>query len=83
MHFDDNNFGLTFLIAFDVSGLRPGSGSHILCDSEFNVAVQVRDAAGGVVTRGDYRRVLHSNRAVEAGGERLTLTAYCSQRSLS
>ena len=43
------------------------------------MVVQVHDSADGVVTLGDYRRVLHANRAVEAGCERLIVTAYCSQ----
>ena len=82
LHFDDNNFGLTFLIAFDLrrsSPLKPGSGSHVLCSSDYTVGVQVRDSAGGVVTLGDYRRALHANRAVEEGSERLIVTAYCSR----
>ena len=81
LHYDDQNFGLTFLIAFDVgaSPLAPGSGSHVLCGMDMQVAVQVRDRATGVVTLGDYRRVLHANRAVHGNGERLIVTAYCSQ----
>jgi len=80
LHYDDQNFGLTFLIAFDISGtLPPGSGSHVLCDTDLAVAVQVRDTQGGVVTLGDYRRCLHANRAVHGSGERLILTAYCSR----
>ena len=75
------NFGLTFLIAFDVNGnLVPGSGSHVLCSADGGVAVQVSDSVDGVVFVGDYRRVLHSNRAVTTSdGERLIVTAYCSQ----
>ena len=81
LHFDDNNFGLTFLISFDLNdNLEPGSGSHVLCSTDGAVAMQVHDSAHGVVCLGDYRRVLHSNRAVTtSGGERLIVTAYCSQ----
>ena len=80
IHYDDNNFGLTFLIAFDVQGgLRAGSGSHVLASRDLLVGVQVRDSVHGVVTLGDYRRILHANRAVEGKGSRLIMTAYCSQ----
>ena len=42
--------------------------------------MQVSDSVDGVVCLGDYRRVLHTNRAVTTdGGERLIVTAYCSQ----
>ena len=80
-HAYDNNFGVTFLMAFDLNdNLEVGSGSHVLVDGEFGAAVQVRDLATGVVTLGDYRRVLHANRAVEGGeGERFIMTAYCSR----
>ena len=81
LHYDDNNFGVTFLEAFDVNGdLASGRGTHVLVDRDFGAAVQVRDRAlTGVVTLGDYRRVLHANRAVGEGeGERFIMTAYCS-----
>ena len=83
LHYDDQNFGLTFLICFNVTPgdecLKPGSGSHVLCSSDCKVAVQVRDSKEGVVTLGDYRRVLHANRAVNGNGERFIVTAYCSK----
>lgn len=81
LHYDDNNFGLTFLIAFDVNGnLEPGSGSHVLCSEDGKVAVQIYDSVHGVVCLGDYRRCLHSNRAVRCkDGQRFIVTAYCSQ----
>ena len=84
MHYDNLNFGVTFLIAFDVHGtLLCGSGSHVLCSSDFAVAVQVCDHRDGLVTLGDYRRVLHGNRGVTGAAderhERLIITAYCAQ----
>ena len=50
----------------------------MLCDNELRCAVQIRTLEEGVVTIGDYRRVLHANRAC-GDGERLIVTAYCSQ----
>ena len=79
-HYDDQNYGLTFLIAFDVYGnLAPGCGSHVMCSDGSAGCVQVRDVAGGVCYWGDYRRVLHANRAVYGEGARLIVTAYCSK----
>lgn len=52
----------------------------MLYSADGRVAVQVSDSVDGVVCLGDYRRVLHTNRAVTTdGGERLIVTAYCSQ----
>ena len=78
LHFDDGNFGATFLVSFELgaAGSLVG-GSHILCGTESEQAVVVGDCPDGVVFLGDYRRVLHSN-AARRGGSRLVVTAYCA-----
>ena len=56
-HKDFNNFGLTFLIAWDVSGEGEEliGGSHVVTDPVFGKAVVIKDSKGGVVIIGDYR----------------------------
>jgi hypothetical protein len=76
LHFDDNNFGITFLVAFDLDGDLQG-GHHLIVGQDFASAVLVRDNTAGTVFLGDYRRVLHSNGATVAG-RRLIVTCYCS-----
>ena len=80
LHFDDNNEGLTFLFSIDVDGGLVG-GSHIICGLDDEAAVLVHDSPVGVITIGDYRRVLHSNFATRCG-RRFILTAYCSTELL-
>lgn len=79
VHFDDNNFGLTFLICFelDESGSL-GGGSHTIYALDQSRCLIVRDCAEGVVLLGDYRRVLHAN-AATSKGRRLIVTAYCAK----
>ena len=79
VHFDDNNFGLTFLICFelDAEGSLVG-GSHTIYSLDYTKCVVVRDCPQGVVFLGDYRRVLHSN-AATASGRRFIVTAYCGK----
>jgi len=79
LHYDDGNFGATFLASFEIDsdGALVG-GSHVLCCNEEEQVVIVGDCAEGVVFLGDYRRVLHSN-AARRGGRRFVVTAYCSK----
>jgi hypothetical protein len=76
LHFDNKNFGVTFLICFDLDGGLVG-GSHLICGMDLEAAVVVQDHGSGVVIVGDYRRVLHTNEATRAG-RRFIMTAYCS-----
>ena len=79
-HKDFNNFGLTFLIAWDVSGDGEEliGGSHVVTDPVFGKAVVIKDSKGGVVIIGDYRVIVHANLAV-LKGHRMIVSAYCSQ----
>ena len=56
VHRDDNNFGLTFLICFelDEAGSLVG-GSHVIYSEGYERAVLVSDCPEGVVLLGDYR----------------------------
>ena len=74
-----DNFGLTFLMCFelDEAGSLTG-GSHAIFSLDYGQAVVVRDCGDGVVLLGDYRRVLHANAATQSG-RRLIVTAYCGR----
>ncbi|GMH58481.1 hypothetical protein TrRE_jg5591 [Triparma retinervis] len=56
-HKDWNNFGLTFLVAYDVSGegKEVRGGCHVISNPDFGKAVVIKDCRGGVVIIGDYR----------------------------
>jgi hypothetical protein len=77
VHYDDKNYGVTFLFALNLDHELDG-GSHVISDIDYDVAVVVGDnSAVGTVFIGDYRRVLHGN-AATLKGRRFILTAYCS-----
>ena len=77
LHFDHQNFGVTFLVCIDLDGGLQG-GSHVITSLDYSSAVVVSTSSEGVWILGDYRRVLHANAATRAG-RRFVLTAYCSQ----
>ena len=76
----DQNFGVTFLLSFELDEAgRLVGGSHVLCGSDDGTTVIVLDNPNGVIYMGDYRRVLHANAATRGNGRRFILTAYCSK----
>ena len=75
LHFDDNNYGATYLAAWEIDALV--GGSHMLASSRLDQCIIVGDSPAGVEYVGDYRRVLHAN-AATLRGRRLIVTAYCA-----
>ena len=63
MHFDDNNFGLTFLACYELDGGALRGGSHCVFSTDWTHGVVVDDSRDGLCIMGDYRRVLHSARS--------------------
>jgi hypothetical protein len=79
VHYDQKNFGLTFLACFDLDEQnRVVGGSHCLFCLDNKRAIVVTDTKDGVYMVGDYRRVLHSNLASRSG-RRLIVTCYTSK----
>ena len=78
MHVDNNNFGLTALLAIDVSpqGCMIRGGSHVVHSVTGDRTVVFKDSRLGLLFLGDYTRILHGNLATQCG-RRLILTAYC------
>ena len=79
VHFDDKNYGLTFLVSFEVGdeGSLVG-GSHCIFCMQGGAALVVQDSGRGTTIVGDYRRLLHANLATSRG-RRLVVTCYTSK----
>ena len=68
LHYDNNNFGMTYLVMYDVNEnlhtSYDGNGHHVLVGQEFMGGMLFDTDPGGIVIIGDYWRILHGNCAI-------------------
>ena len=82
IHADENNLGLTGLVAVDASpnGEKLKAGSHLIQDSNFDRGLVVSDSKRGLLFIGDYTRVLHGNLATQNGSRFILVSEGKSSR---
>ena len=91
LHYDDNNYGITHLVTYDVyKNLQDsfdGNSHHVFVGHDFTSGMFINTNTRGMVIIGDYQRILHTNCAVFPTGReghdqekmRLIITCFCSQ----